>query len=191
MGDGVRDVVVVIGSLRRDSWNRRVMEAGRALAPASLRLELVGIEGVPLFDEDIEHDPPPAVLSLRARLGAADGVVLSVPEYNLGLAGVAKNAIDWFSRPVLAGPLLDKPVAVVSVSTSRAEPERAAAQARLSAEVCGARLMPPPDLTIRSIARRVDDDGGLVDVVTTAVAEHLARFATFLDTSPAQEAIDA
>ena len=98
MGDGVRDVVVVIGSLRRDSWNRRVMELGRTLAPASLRLELIGIEAFPPFDEDIEHEPPPAVVATKARIGAADGVILAVPEYNLGLAGVAKNAIDWMTH---------------------------------------------------------------------------------------------
>ena len=83
---------------------------------------------------------------------------------------------------MLEGPFVFKPCAVVCASTSRAEPERAAAQARTTLEACGASVMPPPDLTIRSISRRLDDDGRFTDVVTDPLIEFLARFASFLDT---------
>jgi chromate reductase, NAD(P)H dehydrogenase (quinone) len=181
VGRDDRDVVALVGSLRVDSWNRRLMLLASELAPPSLRLSVVGVADVPLFDEDLEHTPPPGVVALDARLRRADGVVVACPEYNLGLAGVAKNALDWLSRPVLEGPFIFRPCAVVCASTSRAEPVRAAAQARTTLEACGASVMPPPDLTIRSISRRLDDDGHFTDVVTGPLREFLERFTSFLD----------
>jgi chromate reductase len=175
----------LVGSLRAGSWNRRLMECAGPLAPSSLRWSILGVEEVPLFDEDLEHSRPPGVVALDERLRRADGVVVAMPEYNLGLAGVAKNALDWLSRPVLEGPLLFKPCAVVSASTSRAEPERGAAQARTTLEACGATVMPPPDLAIRSISRRVDDAGRFTDAVTAPLAGFLERFAAFLDEAAA------
>jgi chromate reductase len=151
------------------------------LAPASLRLSVVGVEDVPLFDEDLELTPPPGVVALDARLRRADAVVVAAPEYNLGLAGVAKNTLDWLSRPVLEGPFMFKPCAVVCASTSRAEPIRAAAQTRTTLEACGASVMPPPDLAIRSISRRVDDEGHFTDVVTGPLTEFLERLSSFVD----------
>lgn len=181
-GLGGRDVVALVGSLRADSWNRRLMIRAGELAPPSLRWSVIGVADVPLFDEDLERTPPPGVVALDRRLRRAQAVVVACPEYNLGLAGVAKNTLDWLSRPVLEGPFLFKPCAVVSASTSRAEPDRAAAQARTTLEACGASVMPPPDLTIRSISRRVDDEGRFTDVVTDPLAEFLGRFASFVHT---------
>jgi chromate reductase, NAD(P)H dehydrogenase (quinone) len=181
VGRGSRDVVALVGSLRADSWNRRLMVLAGELAPPSLRLSIVGVADVPLFDEDLEHNPPPGVVALDARLRRADGVVVACPEYNLGLAGVAKNTLDWLSRPVLEGPFLFMPCAVVCASTSRGEPVRATAQARTTLDACGASVMPPPDLAIRSISRRVDDDGHFTEVITDPLTEFLERFASFLD----------
>jgi chromate reductase len=181
VGEGGRDVVALVGSLRSESWNRRLMVQAGALAPPSLRVTVVGVQDVPLFDEDLELTPPPGVVALDARLRRADAVVVACPEYNLGLAGVAKNTLDWLSRPVLEGPFMFKPCAVVCVSTSRSEPVRAAAQARTTLEACGASVMPPPDLAIRSVSRRVEDGGGFSDVVTGPLTDFLERFSSFLD----------
>jgi chromate reductase len=179
---GQLDVVAVVGSLRRESWNRRVLRLAAELAPAAVRLELVELHGIPLYDDDVHQSGDPvAVRELKDRLSRADGVILNSPEYNLGISGVVKNALDWLSRPLLEGPLVDKPVAVITVSPGRTEPERAAAQVRLTAEVCGARLLPPPDLAIRSIGRRVDPDTGEIgQEVTGPLAELLERFAHFI-----------
>jgi chromate reductase len=175
------DVVALVGSLRPESWNRRVLELAATIAPSVLRLDLVGLGGVPLFDDSVDHrDPPRPVADLKHRIARCDAVLLSTPEYNLGISGVVKNALDWLSCPTLEGPLLDKPIAILSASTSRAEPERAVEQARLTVEVCGAAVMPPPDLTIRSISRRFDaDTGEFADTVVGPLTEHLERFAEF------------
>lgn len=179
---GQLDVAAVVGSLRQESWNRRVLHLAAEVAPAGVHLELIELHAIPLYDDDIHQagDPAP-VRALKDRLSRADGVILNSPEYNLGISGVVKNALDWLSRPLLEGPLVDKPVAVITVSPGRSEPERAAAQVRLTAEACGARLLPPPDLAIRSISRRVDPDTGEIGPeVTGPLVELLERFARFI-----------
>jgi chromate reductase len=180
---GQLDVVAIVGSLRRESWNRRVLGLAAELAPAPVHLELVELHGIPLYDDDVHQagDPAP-VQALRDRLSRADGVILNSPEYNLGISGVVKNALDWLSRPFLEGPLVGKPVAVITVSPGRSEPERAAAQVRLTAEACGALPLPPPDLAIRSIGRRVDPETGTIGPeVTGPLAELLERFTRFIN----------
>jgi chromate reductase len=173
------DVAALVGSLRGASWNRRVMHHAASIAPERLHLDVVGVDGVPLFDEDLELDRPQPVLALDHRLRAADAVIVACPEYNLGLAGVAKNALDWLSRPLLEGPLMFKPCAVVCVSTSRSEPDRAAAQARTTLEACGATVMPEA-LVIRSITRRLDDQGDFTAAVTDPLRSFLADFERFV-----------
>lgn len=179
---GQLDVVAVVGSLRRESWNRRVLRLAAELAPATMQIDLVELHGIPLYDDDLEHaGEPEPVRGLKERLARADGVLLNSPEYNLGISGAVKNALDWLSRPFLEGPLVGKPVAIVTVSPGRSEPERAAAQVRLTAEACGAMLLPPPDLAIRSIGRRVDPDtGSFGPEVSEPLEELLERFGRFI-----------
>lgn len=108
------------GSLRRASYNSGLLRAARELMPAGSTLEIHGIAGIPLYDADEEaaHGIPPPVRLLQDRLAQADGLVIATPEYNNGIPGVVKNAIDWMSRPpaeigrVFAG----KPVALIGAS---------------------------------------------------------------------------
>lgn len=89
------------GSLRAASFNRRLLEAARALAPDDCRVDVLSLRGVPLYDGDVEaaEGIPPAVDALKQRIVGADGLLLVTPEYNHSLPGVMKNAIDWLSRP--------------------------------------------------------------------------------------------
>jgi chromate reductase len=155
------------------------MEHAASIAPDRLRLDVVGVAGVPLYDEDLEHDRPQPVRVLDLRLRAADAVIVASPEYNLGLAGVAKNTLDWLSRPLLEGPLMFKPCGIVCVSTSRSEPTRAAAQARTTLEACGATVMPEA-LVVRSIGRRLDDRGEFTEAVIEPLRSFLDDFERFV-----------
>jgi chromate reductase, NAD(P)H dehydrogenase (quinone) len=89
------------GSLRRGSLNTALLRASQELMPAGASLELATLHGIPLYDGDLEaeHGLPEAVVALKARLRACDGLLLATPEYNNGIPGVFKNAIDWLSRP--------------------------------------------------------------------------------------------
>jgi len=111
-----RDVAVLVGSLRKDSYNRKMARALIALAPDSLNLEIVEIRDLPLYDEDLDKEPPKAWSEFRQRIARADAVLFVTPEYNRSLPGVLKNAIDVGSRPYGKSAWAGKPAAVVSVS---------------------------------------------------------------------------
>lgn len=167
----VRRVLCLAGSLRRDSWNRRLLRAAMAHAPATLQLDVYdALTAVPLFDEDLEqHDPagPAGVQALRAAIAAADGLVIATPEYNHAIPGVLKNALDWLSRESPAGDVLpEKPMAVLGASSGPWGTRLAQASLRQVLHTCGALVMPAPTLFVAGAASRFDTDGTLTDPVT-------------------------
>jgi NAD(P)H-dependent FMN reductase len=94
-------ILGISGSLRAGSLNTRLLEAVRALAPAGVEFDIATLHGIPLYDGDLEQRDgvPAVVVSLKERIMSSDGVILATPEYNNGIPGVFKNAIDWLSRP--------------------------------------------------------------------------------------------
>ncbi|TPG05418.1 NAD(P)H-dependent oxidoreductase [Rhodanobacter glycinis] len=167
----VRHVVCLAGSLRRDSWNRRLLRMAAAHAPATLRLDVWdGLDAVPMFDEDLElrePDGPAGVRSLRAAIAAADGLIIATPEYNHAMPGVLKNALDWLSRESPEGEvLLEKPVAVLGASAGPWGTRLAQASLRQVLHTCGALVMPTPTLFIANAAGRFDENAALVDQAT-------------------------
>ena len=112
-----RDIAVLVGSLRRESFSRKTAQALAALAPESLRLEIVEIGALPLYNQDLDPDAPPAEwLAFRERVRAADGVLFVTPEYNRSVPGVLKNAIDHASRPYGQSAWAGKPAGVIGAS---------------------------------------------------------------------------
>jgi NAD(P)H-dependent FMN reductase len=113
-------ILGISGSLRAQSFNTALLRAAQALVPAGVALELATLHGIPLYDGDLEQreGSPPAVAEMKKRVIAADGLLLATPEYNNGIPGVFKNAIDWLSRPPadLAGVFGNRPVAVIGAS---------------------------------------------------------------------------
>ncbi len=111
-----RHVAVLVGSLRKDSLNRKMAEALIAMAPAPLKLTIHEIGQLPLYNADYEADPPAVVTEFKQRLAAADAVLFVTPEYNRSVPGALKNAIDVGSRPSGKSSWSGKPGAIVSVS---------------------------------------------------------------------------
>ena len=111
-----RKVAVVVGSLRRGSYNRKMALALEKLAPASLKLRIVEIRDLALYDEDLEGAPPQAWIDFRAAIRGADAVMFVTPEYNRSVPGGLKNAVDVGSRPYGQSAWSRKPCAVISVS---------------------------------------------------------------------------
>ena len=113
-------VIGFSGSLRRGSYNAAVLRAAGSLMPSDSELRIESIAGIPLYDGDDEaaHGVPDLVSRLKDAITAADGLLLVTPEYNNSIPGVAKNAIDWFSRPVRDIPRVfgGKPVAIAGAS---------------------------------------------------------------------------
>ena len=110
------DVAVVVGSLRKESFSRKLALALAKLAPANLKLEIVEIGALPLYNQDDEAAPPAASAAFKARIQKADAVLFVTPEYNRSVPGVLKNAIDTGSRPYGKSAWDGKPAAVVSNS---------------------------------------------------------------------------
>jgi chromate reductase len=114
--DTTRDVAVLVGSLRKDSINRLVATALGELAPASLRLNIIEIGHLPLYNQDEEASPPSAWTAFRERVRAANAVLFVTPEYNRSVPAALKNALDIGSRPYGKSAWDGKPGAVVSAS---------------------------------------------------------------------------
>lgn len=111
-----RKIAIVVGSLRKASWNRKIAEALVASAPAGLAFSFVEIGDLPFFNEELEANPPAQWTRFRAEIAAADAVLFVTPEYNRSLPGVLKNAIDVGSRPYGQSVFAGKPAGVVSSS---------------------------------------------------------------------------
>ena len=111
----VRDIAVFVGSLRKESFNRKLAKALAELAPTSLKLEIVEIGQLPLYNQDFDEDPS-VYVEFRARVRAADGVLFVTPEYNRSVPGALKNALDVASRPYGQSAWNGKPGPVISAS---------------------------------------------------------------------------
>ncbi|MGE3142934.1 MAG: NADPH-dependent FMN reductase [Hyphomonadaceae bacterium] len=109
-------VAVLVGSIRKDSFNRKIALALKALARGKLDLALVDIAGVSFFNQDLEGAPPADWVRLRAAIKSADAVLFVTPEYNRSVPGVLKNAVDVASRPYGQSVFDGKPAAIISAS---------------------------------------------------------------------------
>jgi chromate reductase, NAD(P)H dehydrogenase (quinone) len=167
-------VLAIAGSLRRDSFNRRLLEAAAALAGPGLRVELYDqLASVPLFSEDVEAAGVPAgVKHLREQVRRADALFIATPEYNQSMPGVLKNAIDWLSRPP-EEVLVNKPVAVIGASAGRWGTRLAQSHLRHVLYATEALVMPQPSLFVAGAGELFDADGRLVDERTSQALQQL------------------
>lgn len=109
-------IAVVVGSIRKDSYNRQVAEALTKLAPADVEFEFLQIDDLPLYNQDSDENSPPEMTRLREAVKSAHGVLFATPEYNRSVPGVLKNAIDIGSRPWGQSVWAKKPVGIIGVS---------------------------------------------------------------------------
>ena len=157
-------VLAISGSLRRDSYNTRLLHSAAELLPEGVELELWdGLKAVPPYDEDDDVEPAPAaVAALRAVVAGADAVLFATPEYNWSLPGQLKNAIDWASRPLATNTFRNKPVAVVGSSTGAFGAVWAQAELRKVLGAVGARVV-EGEVAVGHAPERFDDHGILAD----------------------------
>jgi len=161
--DKTWDVVAVVGSLRRDSFTRRLVGALGAIAPPTLKIEIVGIGELPLYNQDDEASPTAATVSFRARVKRADAVLFATPEYNRSVPGVLKNAIDIGSRPYGSSVWSGKPAAVVSVSPGAIGAFGANHHLRQSLVFLGMPAMQQPEAYIGGADKLLDASGQLTN----------------------------
>ena len=158
------NVLGMAGSIRRDSWNQKLLENAAELLSAGAELELWdGLKEVPPYNEDDDVEPAPApVARFRAAIAGADTILIATPEYNSSIPGALKNAIDWASRPLATNVLRNKPVAVVGASVGAFGAVWAQAELRKVLAATGARVV-EGEVAVGHAPERFDADGRLTD----------------------------
>ncbi|HEY0143772.1 MAG TPA: NAD(P)H-dependent oxidoreductase [Thermoanaerobaculia bacterium] len=157
-------VLGICGSLRRASYNRALLRAAIELAPEGMSIEIAEIRDVPLYDGDLEAEIgfPEPVLRLREQIRSADALLFATPEYNCGLPGVLKNAIDWVSRGA-DQPFHDKPAAMMGASLATLGTVRAQVALRQTAVYLNLHFLQRPEVFIGRAQEKVDADGRLYE----------------------------
>lgn len=150
------------GSIRKSSVSRAILRTIQELGPTGVEVEIFDLDHIPVFNQDLEDDLPLPVVALREAITKADGLVIVSPEYNHGMSGVIKNAIDWVSRPGYASILVNKGVAIFTTSESPLGGARAQADLHKMFLSCLCRIAPGREVSIGSTARTVRD-GRLID----------------------------
>src|SRR6056297_2352057 len=176
-------VAGISGSLRKGSYNTATLRAAQELAPATLEIDIVTLEDVPLFNQDVEAQGwPPRVQDLRERIGASDAVIFASPEYNYSVTGVLKNAIDWLSRPEGDAPLNGKPAGIVGATPAFVGTARGQAHLRQIVFYNAMPLLPTAEVLIARARDRFDDDGRLTDEQTGDVlGDMMEKFADWVE----------
>ena len=164
------------GSLRRDSYNRKLLQAAAHLFPKGVVFELwPGIGDLPAYSEDLDRaEPPPTVVRLRYDIADADALLFGTPEYNSSVPGGLKNALDWASRPFATSALRRKPVAVIGASTGFFGAVWAQAELRQVLSACGACVL-DRQLPVARAADAFAPDGSLADPELTAALAEIVR----------------
>ena len=179
-----KDVAVLVGSLRKDSFNRKIANALATVAPSALKLEIVEIGQLALYnqDDDVAGNVPPAWQAFRDRLKRADAVLFVTPEYNRSVPGVLKNAIDVGSRPYGQSAWEGKPGAVISVSPGAIGAYGANHHLRQSMVFLNVPMMQQPEAYIGGAANLFDDKGNITNNSTREfLGKFMQAFATWIE----------
>lgn len=155
-------IVAISGSLRGASYNTALLRAASELLPPGADLEIISLDGLPLFNQDSEADAPEAVHRFQAQVAAADALLIATPEYNASIPGVLKNAIDWASRLPERG-LNGKPAAIIGASTGQFGTLRAQLHLRQIMSHVNAQVVNKPEVYVMQAQAKFDANGRLVD----------------------------
>jgi chromate reductase len=156
-------VLGIPGSLRRSSYSGAVLRGLQEIANDRAHIDIFLLDSIPLYNADLDGDDKPAsVVALKNAIRDCDGLVLSSPEYNYGISGVLKNALDWASRPGYQSVLKDKPVLIMTSSPGMVGGVRAQGQLRQTLAATLSRVIAVPEVVISQVNKKVQD-GRLVD----------------------------
>jgi chromate reductase len=177
-----RAVAVLVGSLRKDSLSRKLALALAAMAPAGLDLDLVEVGQMPLYNQDLDAQPPAPWVAFRDRIRRADAVLFVTPEYNRSVPAALKNAIDVGSRPYGKSAWDGKPGAVVSASPGAIGGFGANHHLRQSLVFLNVPVLQQPEAYLGGLDKLFDEHGGLANDSTRGfLVQYLAAFAAWIE----------
>lgn len=168
-------ILGIAGSLRKGSYNRAALRAARQLVPSQASLEIFELHGIPPYNQDEEQNPPAKVTELKARIRAADAILLVTPEYNYSVPGVLKNAIDWASRPYGDSAWGDKPVAIMGATIGTLGTARAQYHLRQMFVFLDVHTLNQPEVMIANAPQNFDAQGNLTNEQTKGLIRQLLQ----------------
>ncbi len=177
-------IAVIVGSLRKQSFNRKMANGLFALAPEQLKLEIIEIGGLPFYNQDLDDEgrPPSSWTAFRELVRSFDGFLFVTPEYNRSVPAVLKNAIDVGSRPYGQSVWAGKPAGVISVSPGAIGGFGANHHLRQSMVFLDIAAMPQPEAYISNAAQLFDEDGRIKEKYTREfLAKYMASFAAWVN----------
>jgi len=154
------------GSLRKNTYNKALLRAATELMPKDAKLEIFDLEGIPPFNQDLETQMPEKVKEFKAKISAADAILIATPEYNYSIPGVLKNAIDWASRPYGDNSFEGKPVAVMSASIGMLGGARAQYHLRQTFVFLNMYPINRPEVIVTFASQKIDEKGRITDETT-------------------------
>lgn len=156
-------VAIIVGSLRKDSINKKLAKALENLGSDLFNFTRIEISDLPLFNQDIENNPPASVLEMKAAVSKADALLFVTPEYNRSIPGVLKNALDWGSRPYGQSVWGGKPASIVGNSISQVGTAVAQSHLRSVLVYLGIILTAQPEVYIVEKPGLLAEDGAIAD----------------------------
>ncbi|MEJ2726742.1 MAG: NAD(P)H-dependent oxidoreductase [Deltaproteobacteria bacterium] len=154
------------GSLRKGSYNKALLRAALELVPKGAELEIFDLEGIPPFNQDLENEPCEKVKQFKAKIRAADAILIATPEYNYSIPGVLKNALDCASRPYGDNALEHKPVAIMGASSSMMGTGRAQYHLRQCFVFLTCFALNHPEVMVPFAQEKIDKEGKVTDPKT-------------------------
>ena len=154
------------GSLRKDSYNRALLRTAVELLPKEAIIEIFDLNGIPVFNQELEAAMPNRVKEFKQKIKAADAILIVTPEYNYSMPGVLKNAIDWASRPTGDNSFDNKPAAIMSASTGILGGARAQYHLRQTCVFLNMHTVNKPEIFVTLAAQKFDANGNLTDAKT-------------------------
>lgn len=173
--DNLVKILGFAGSLRKGSYNKALLRAALELVPKDAELQTFDLEGLPLFNQDLENEPTEKVKEFKARIRAADAILIVTPEYNYSIPGVLKNAIDCASRPYGDNAFEHKPVAIMGASIGMAGTARAQYHLRQSFVFLTCFALNQPEVMVPFAQDKIDENGNVTDEKTREKIKELLQ----------------
>jgi chromate reductase len=175
-------VVVIVGSLRKESFTLKIANALAKLAPGTLKLEVVTLHGISFFNQDLEATPPADWLGFREKIQKSSGVLFVTPEYNRSIPGVLKNAIDVASRPYGKSSFLGKPTGIISNSPGPLGGVSAAKHLQNMLPGISGPILGQPEIYLNAVGDAFDDKGHLIkEALQKVLQQYVDAFAAFVE----------
>lgn len=175
-------IAVIVGSLRKDSYNHKLALALAHLAPSDFTFETLRIDDLPLYNQDEDGNQSAPVKRLKTEIAAADGLLFVTPEYNRSIPGVLKNAIDVGSRPYGKSSFLGKPIGIISNSPGPLGGVSAAKHLQNIMPGISGPILGQPEIYLNGVGDAFDDKGELTkEALKTVLQQYLDAFAAFVE----------